>query len=261
MRIALMDSGIGGMTVLHEALRRLPREDYIYFADTLHVPYGTKPKEQVKRSIFEAVERLHKERIKALVIACNTATSIAVSELREHFPFPIIGMEPAVKPAVELVQAQHKRVLVTATPLTLKETKYQDLVAKVAHESIVDSLPLPELVSYCERFVFDEDTILPYLRDKLGGYQLEEYGSLVLGCTHFPFYRSHFRKLLPPHVELIDGSRGTVKRLRQVLEQKSLLSEAGSGDVLYWSSKEGPEESERLRQAYGLLEAERYKEV
>ncbi|WP_284642356.1 glutamate racemase [Paenibacillus silviterrae] len=253
MRIAFMDSGIGGITVLHEALRQLPYEDYIYYADTKHVPYGTKPKELVKQSIFEAVTELHDQGIKALVIACNTATSIAVSELRASFPFPIIGMEPAVKPAVERVQSLHKRVLVTATPLTLRETKYQDLVAKTDNESIVDSLPLPELVTLCEQFEFREEAVLPYLREMLLPYRMEEYGSVVLGCTHFPFFRRHFRKLLPLHVELIDGSGGTIKRLRQVLEQHGLLSRSGTGDVRYMSSKAEPGELERIRQAHLLL--------
>ena len=106
MRIAIFDSGIGGITVLAEALKQLPQEDYVYYADTLHVPYGEKTKQQVRNYIFKAVDFLAGTGIKALVVACNTATSIAVNDLRQRHSFPVIGMEPAVKPAVQRRQSR-----------------------------------------------------------------------------------------------------------------------------------------------------------
>lgn len=254
MRIAFLDSGIGGMTVLREAMNRLPEEDFIYYADTAHVPYGTKPREVVRQSLFEAVRELHAENIKALVIACNTATSIAAGALRCEFPFPIIGMEPAVKPAVERNLPQRKRVLVLATPLTLKESKFHDLVAKVDGETIVDTLPLPELVGYCERMEFRDSVIQPFLQEKLRPYPLEQYGSIVLGCTHFPYYREHLRRIVPAHVELIDGSIGTVNRLQYILDTRGIRG-GGCGHVRFMSSKRDPEETERLMQAMKLLQS------
>ncbi len=97
MRIALFDSGLGGLTVLSEAVKQLPEEDFLFFADTLHAPYGTKTKEQVQDFVRESLDQILREDIKALVIACNTATSAAAEELRQEYRFPIIGMEPAVK--------------------------------------------------------------------------------------------------------------------------------------------------------------------
>ena len=123
MKIGFFDSGIGGLTVLSEALKRLPNHEYLYYADTVHAPYGPKPKEEVREYVFKAIEFLVNEGAQIIVIACNTATSIAVSELRQKYSIPIIGMEPAVKPAIESVENSTKRVLVTATPLTLKEEK------------------------------------------------------------------------------------------------------------------------------------------
>lgn len=109
VRIGFFDSGIGGMTVLHQALQLLPNDDYIFYADTLHVPYGEKTKEEVRKYIFDAVDFMANQGIKALVIACNTATSIAVDDLRQKYDFPILGIEPAVKPAVQSCEKKEKR--------------------------------------------------------------------------------------------------------------------------------------------------------
>jgi len=253
MRIAFFDSGLGGITVLREAIKLLPKEDFIYFADTLHVPYGTKSKSLVKEYIFDAVAKIEKQGIKALVIACNTATSIAVDDLRSCFPFPIIGIEPAVKPAVEKNKHTNNRVLVLATPLTLKESKFQDLVSKIDDVHIVDSLPLPELVTFCEELQFDENVIVPYLADKLSTFDLSRYGTVVLGCTHFPFYRQHLGKLLPEHVDIIDGSLGTAKRLKQLLAENDMLQQTGNADVTYLSSRESSDELIKMKRAMDYL--------
>ncbi|HOE57616.1 MAG TPA: glutamate racemase, partial [Bacillota bacterium] len=155
MSIGVFDSGIGGLTVLKEAIRQLPHENYLYYADTRHVPYGTKPKDEVKGYIYNAAEFFAGQGVEALVIACNTATSIAINDLRERYGFPIIGMEPAVKPAVE--KADDRRVLVLATPITVKEKKLHDLVERLDSEQTVDLHALPGLVEYAEKFIFDEN--------------------------------------------------------------------------------------------------------
>lgn len=236
MSIAFFDSGIGGITVLHEAMKQLPHEDFLYFADTLHVPYGPKPKNEVKSYIFESVRKLMRADVKALVIACNTATSIAISELREMYRIPVIGMEPAVKPAVEMNRYSGRRVLVLATPLTLSETKYHALVNEIDDASIVDSLPLPELVQYCEGLEFSSASVKQYLAERLAPYDLEKYGTVVLGCTHYPFYRHLLKELLPREIAVIDGSVGTVKHLKRQLEKRGQLSQSGQSEVVFRSS-------------------------
>lgn len=253
MKIGFFDSGVGGITVLHQALRQLPNENYIYYADTDHVPYGTKSKDEVKKLVLEAVDFMADEGIKALVVACNTATSIAINDLRQKYSFPILGMEPAVKPAVE--KCCTKRVLVTATPLTLKEEKYQNLVSRVDHAHIVDCAALPELVEYAERFIFDEDIIVPYLRQKLASFELDRYGTVVLGCTHFPFFKDSFLKLFPECTDIIDGSVGTVKYLKKILEEKHMISQLGWGEVEFFSSgRKEPSESLTFTKYLNLLE-------
>jgi glutamate racemase len=214
--IGFFDSGIGGLTVLHEALKILPDAPYIYFADSDNAPYGTQSREAVRAHIFKAMRFLADRHVRAVVVACNTATSVAIEDLRAMYSFPIIGMEPAVKPAV--TAARPKRVLVFATELTLKEEKLHRLVAHVDAEELVDYLPLQELVRYSERFEFDESIILPYLRRQLEGLDLEQYGAAVLGCTHFLFFTRTLRKVLPDHIRIIDGNVGTVNNLLRKLD-------------------------------------------
>jgi glutamate racemase len=256
MRIAFFDSGLGGITVLHEGIRRFPQEDFLYYADTLHVPYGPKPKDKVKQYIFEAVDRMMQADIKALVIACNTATSIAIAELRlKHPSIPIIGMEPAVKPAVQLSRLNGRRVLVLATSLTLRESKYIELVNRIDDLSIVDSLPLPELVEYCESLQFDRALLSDYFTAKFAPYRLEHYGTVVLGCTHYPFYRQLLAELLPKHIRIIDGSGGTVNRLGELLANRSLHEGTGSGDVQFVCSDNSQEYLLKMKQALELYQA------
>lgn len=252
MKIGFFDSGIGGITVLHDALKALPGEDYIYYADTLNGPYGPKPKDEVKKYIFNAVEFIIKHRVKAIVVACNTATSVAIEELRAKYSIPIIGMEPAVKPAVENNKDINKRVLVTATALTLKEEKLQNLISQLDSGHIVDLLPLPGLVQFAERFEFDEQIVSPYLQEQLSKYDLSRYETTVLGCTHFPFYKNMFRKLLPPYVSIIDGNIGTVKNLKRILTERNSLNE-GSGNIVFYDSGLKVEDKTKLDKYKGLF--------
>jgi len=253
MKIAIFDSGLGGITVLSEAIQKLPKEDFVYFADTLHVPYGTKSKDEVKAFVRESVETIIQEDVKALVIACNTATSIAVNDLRSSYEIPIIGMEPAVKPAVEMNRVTGKRVLVFATPLTLSQSKYSELISRVDDHHIVDSLPLPELVQYCEQLNFDRATMEAYFQVKLADFDLSRYGTVVLGCTHYPFYRHILKELLPDHIQIVDGGEGTVKRLQQILQERNLLNPHGQAATKMMCSSQDPAYVHKMEQALQFM--------
>lgn len=254
--IAFFDSGVGGISVLNEAIHHLPTEHYIYFADSLNVPYGTKTPEQVIRYVIDAVENLLPLGIKALVVASNTSTSIAIEELRRRYSFIIIGMEPAVKPALEKSLNLGKRVLVLATPLTLKEEKFKKLVTGLDHFQFVDALPLPELVQYCEMLEFDEQIITSYFQSKFAEYDWNHYGAIVLGCTHYSFYRETLRRLLPPHVDIIDGNAGTIRHLMNRLEQtKQLNANSVSFPVTFLSSKGTVEDINRLKLAFAKIQS------
>lgn len=215
MKIAFFDSGIGGLNVLREAVLLMPDEKYIYYADSRNAPYGIRPKEEVMSLTFEAVERIADQGIKALVVACNTATSIAIDTLREHFDFPIIGMEPAVKTAVE--KHKDKKVLVLATPLTLRENKFHSLLRRLDSEDKVDILPLMGLVEFAESFIFSDDRITAYLEESFSGVDLDLYSSIVLGCTHFSFFKEQIYEITKNRLEIYDGNTGTAKRLANIL--------------------------------------------
>ncbi|AIQ47464.1 glutamate racemase [Paenibacillus sp. FSL R7-0273] len=251
MRIGFFDSGIGGITVLHQALKLLPNEDYLFYADTQNVPYGEKTKEEVKQYIFEAVQFIAGQQVKALVIACNTATSVAIEELRERYAFPILGIEPAVKPAVQKWEVHRKKVLVLATNLTLKEEKFNNLVKRLDHQDIVNCLALPGLVEFAERHQFNEELVGSYLRQELSQFDLCQYGTVVLGCTHFPYFTDVLRDLFPEGTDLISGSLGTAKNLKRILDKNELL-ESGSGDIVFYQSGVRVEDTGTLER-YGQL--------
>ncbi len=248
MRIAFFDSGIGGLTVLHQAKKLMPQEEYLYYADTDHVPYGSKTKEEIRQYVEEAVDFIAAQDVKALVVACNTATSVAIQSLRARYSFPILGMEPAVKPAVKNLTVS-KRVLVTATPVTLREQKLHDLLLQVDQNHKTDLLPLPKLVELAEQGCFNDGQAEAYLREVTQGIDLQQYCTVVLGCTHFNYFKDSFRKIFGETVTLLDGSRGTVNNLYHVLQERNLL-ESNSGGIVYYTSGR---EAEELRPQYEML--------
>ncbi len=246
MKIAFFDSGVGGLTVLKEALRHLPNEDYIYYADTKNAPYGIKTRKEVKELVLKAVEDIVIKEIKALVVACNTATSIAIKDLREKYKFPIIGMEPAVKPAVES-NDDKKRILVAATELTLQEERFKNLVSKLDKEHIIDAVPLSRLVDFCEQGIFNEDIIIPYLQEQFQNLDIKNYSTLVLGCTHFPFYKNSFIKIFPKNTHIIDGNTGTVKRLKHLITTNNTIQKTQKpGKVEFYDSGEKMNKNNRF---------------
>jgi len=233
--IGVFDSGIGGLTVLKKIIEILPNEKYIYYADIDNVPYGTKPKEEVKKYINEAVEFLISKDVKAIVVACNTATSIAVKELREKYTIPIIGIEPAAKPAVE--NRGNKKVLIMATPTTIKEEKLKYLLESLNAEEYVELLPMPKLVEFAEDKEFESDNVKEYIKEQVKELNLEDYSELVLGCTHFPFFKDILSKIFPRSIQIIDGSKGVANRLKNILEENNILGNNQLEIEYYYSGK------------------------
>ena len=213
MKIAFFDSGIGGLSVLAEALRRFSGAEFLYFADEDHVPYGTKSRAEIVRLSLDAVGFLVSRGADAVVVACNTATSAAISELRGAFSVPVIGMEPAVKLAADSFGACP--TLLIATPLTIAGEKLARLVGRLECETW--SLALPRLVEFAQDLEFDSPAVRAYLREELAKFELERLGSLVLGCTHFNYFKDVLREILPSHVRIIDGIDGTLNRLASEL--------------------------------------------
>ena len=216
MKVGIFDSGIGGLSVLHHAMKKIPDGEFIYYADEAHVPYGEKSVEEIKTYIHSIFEFLIKEGVDAILIACNTATSVAAKEFRAQYPVPIVGMEPAVKKAVELYGDTGKRILVMATPVTIAGDKLHNLLERVDTEHDVDLIPLPKLVRFAECGDFDSEEVKAYLREELKQFDLKNYTAVVLGCTHFNYFKETLRKVFPEYIHFVDGNEGTVNQLIRV---------------------------------------------
>ena len=210
--IGVFDSGVGGLTLLHRAKELMPHEHFLYYADSANCPYGNKPRAEIERLIDDAISQMMKQPIKAVVLACNTATSVSAAKLRARYnDLPIIGMEPAVKPAV--LEGDPRKTLVLATELTLKEKKYKELIKSLNAEDKVDALPMQRLVDFAEEYDFDSTELYRYMRTAFANIDWSQYKSLVLGCTHFLYFKEMFTKCIPSHIHFIDGHDGTINHL------------------------------------------------
>lgn len=216
--IGVFDSGVGGIGTLHSLRRELPNEDFLYYGDTAHAPYGTKPREEVMTCVTRVMTHLLSKHVKAVVIACNTATAVAAKELRAQYTLPILGMEPALKPAHAMRHGGS--ILVLATPMTLRLEKFQALYAQYGEGAI--PLPCPGLMELVEQEATEQAR--RYLLELLHPYDLRTVDAVVLGCTHYVFLRPLLRELLPENVQVLDGNDGTARQLRRVLTENDLLS-------------------------------------
>ena len=237
--IAVFDSGVGGISVLQHLLRYLPGERYLYFGDSANAPYGSRSTEDVRQLTLAAVKKLTSEYpVKALVIACNTATAAAVNQVRETYPnLIVIGIEPALK-----VGADHfpgGRIGVMATEVTLREEKFDTLLHRFEKECTITKIPAPGLVQKIEAGETDTPETENLLRQILADH-IGRLDALVLGCTHYPFAAKAISRILGDHVHLLDGGDGTARETRRRLEEAGLLEEA-KGEVTIINSAGNPE--------------------
>ncbi len=240
--IGFMDSGLGGLSVLREAIRLMPKEDFVYFGDSKNAPYGTKSTDEIVSLTFRAVETLMSYNPKALVIACNTATGAAIGLLREKYKgIPIIGIEPAIKPAV--ICSQGGRIIVMATPMTIKQKKFLDLLDTYKYEAEIIPVPCPGLMEFVEEGNFNQAVLNEYFDVHLKASLTDNTESIVLGCTHYPFLKKQIENYLEnKKINLIDGSKGTSSELKRQLEYKDWLrkdNHIGEIKILNSSKDEG----------------------
>lgn len=218
--IGVFDSGIGGISVLSEMLQALPDERFIYVADSANAPYGTKSCECVRGLSLRVTEIIAARGVKALVVACNTATSVAITDIRERYAIPVIGMEPALKPAVE--SGKDGKIVVMATPLTLKEEKFNSLFSRLNTDDSIIPVPCGGLAELIESE--DEPGIKEYLRKLWLNIPVHEVSAVVLGCTHYCFIKNDLQEIIGPDISIVDGNTGTVRHLHRTLQAAGLIN-------------------------------------
>lgn len=249
--IGFFDSGLGGISVLRGTRALLPGEDYLYFGDSANAPYGVRTVEEVQQLSCRAAEFLLEKGAKALVIACNTATSAAVGLLRERYPgLTIIGTEPAIKPAVQACPGG--RVLVMATAMTLQEQKFLDLWKLLHDQAQIVPVPCTGLMEFVERGQLEGEAVEAFLLDKLEPFTKVPVDGVVLGCTHYPFLEKAIRKVIGSAPKIFDSADGIARQLRRRLEEEDLINPQTNGSVTFYNSSE---DDRLLQLSRTLLEA------
>lgn len=238
--IGIFDSGLGGIAVLKVAKDILKNENFVYYGDNANAPYGIKTRQEIFKLSKACVDFLVKKDVKAILIACNTATGVSVKQLRAMYDIPFVSMEPAVK--VGMKNAHGGKILVMATPATLKQEKYINLVSNLNAEDEVIELPCEGLAALIERGVWSGKQMEEYLTSKLSAIKDVHIDSCVLGCTHYAFAQKSIEKVLKSMdkaVVIVDGSAGTVRHLKNILAEKDMLNSCHNNQKIHiYSSDE-----------------------
>ena len=221
--IGVFDSGVGGISVLRELMKQMPGESYVYYGDSVNAPYGARTPEEVRDLTDAHVAQLLEQGAKAIVIACNTATGAAIQYLREKYKeIPIIGMEPAIKPAVTAYPGG--RILVMATPVTLSSPGFQRLMTAYADQAQILPAPCAKLARMIEGGLLDGEEMEEYLRSELTAFLDTPADAVVLGCTHYPFAKAAILRVSGAKA-CFDGGEGTAKETKRQLEKRGWLNE------------------------------------
>jgi glutamate racemase len=248
--IAVFDSGVGGVSVLRELRALCPGERYYYFGDSANAPYGRKTTDEVRELTLAAAKKLLVDQdCKALVVACNTATAAAITDLRAAYPDRIIvGIEPALKLACD--RHPGGTIGIMATDVTLREKKLAALMERVKRDCTVIRLPSPGVVELVEAGKCDTDEAVALMEQILGPH-VGRLKALVLGCTHYPFMKKAMARVVGNDVELLDGGEGTARETKRRLLEAGLLRE-GEGDLIVENSSADPA---KISLTYQLLDA------
>jgi glutamate racemase len=233
--IGVFDSGLGGLSVLKELALAMPEENFIYLGDIARLPYGTKSQSVVSKYSLSCANFLIEQGVKALVVACNTATAMALPKLKETLPIPVLGViEPGVKAA--LAQTT-KSVLVLATEGTVKSEAYLKEFQSQGFQGRVDQLACPLLVPLAEEGWFEHPITEAILKTYFSNVSLDQYETILLGCTHYPLLEKSIRKVIGNKIQIAQGAKILVQELDALLSQEKLLqSPSHSGTITFHST-------------------------
>lgn len=243
--IGVFDSGVGGLTVLKEIQRLLPSEDLLYLGDTARVPYGTKSPATVRRYAQEAAAFLTRRKVKMLVVACNTASSVALLELENHYNLPVIGViEPGAKRAVSVTRTG--RIGVIGTEGTVKSGAYTLAIKKLAPDADVVALPCPLFVPLVEEGWLEHPVTRLTAQEYLGPLRHHGIDTLVLGCTHYPLLKNVLQQVLGPEVILIDSAEETAFAVAERLQRQRCVRDAAAAQPPQFFVTDVPERFQRV---------------
>lgn len=239
--IGILDSGVGGVSVLRALLEVLPHENYLYFGDSANAPYGIKTEEEILRLSLAAVERLIKQEIKAIVIGCNTITSVAALPLRLKYPgMVIVATEPAVKPAV--LSKPQGVVVVMATTATLQGKRFNALQQRYRDQAEIIKCPCPGLMDFVERGELDSPALRDYIQQRFAALGNVKPDAIVLGCTHYPFVRGVLQEIFGAAVPIFDGAPGIARQVSRRLAAENLLNDSlEQGKIIWQNSSRDPD--------------------
>lgn len=243
--IGIFDSGIGGLTVLKEVMEQLPNEDIVYFGDTARIPYGTKSKETVLKYAFQCIKFLLSKNIKAIVIACNTASAIALNDALKTFDVPIIGVIiPGANAAIEATK--NNKIGVIGTTSTINSEAYQTRIRSLNKNAEVIGVACPLFVQIVEDGW--EDTDVARIAAEKYLLELKEHNidTLVLGCTHYPILRYTLSKVMGDKVSLVNPAFETAKEVKNMLKEKDLLADNKEKVVYKYYVSDDPEKFRRV---------------
>ncbi|SFA81915.1 glutamate racemase [Pseudomonas sp. NFIX10] len=233
--VGVLDSGVGGLSVLGEIRQLLPDESLLYVADCGHIPYGEKSPEYIRQRCAIIADFLFSQGAKALVVACNTATVAAVADLRRDFPrWPIVGMEPAVKPAAAATRSGIVGVL--ATTGTLQSAKFAALLDRFATDVRVITQPCPGLVELIEAGDLHSQALHQLLHHYVEPLLAAGCDTLILGCTHYPFLKPLLKDMIPRYISLIDTGAAVARQLQRLLAERGWLAEGAPHETQFWTS-------------------------
>ncbi len=236
--VGIFDSGMGGISLLRDAVRLLPHENFIYYGDNANAPYGDRSEKEILQLTSNAADFLLDHGVKALVIACNTATSASINILRQKLDVPVISMEPAIKPACEM--PGDGKVFMLATEATTHIARYRALLSRMPDPERVISIGCSGLVNRIERGILADDAFDDILSANLSKYHGMKADAVVLGCTHYPFIAGAIDRYFSMHFTgehmLFDGNIGTVKQLGRVLESNEIESKDGKAEINFFTS-------------------------
>lgn len=229
--IGIFDSGVGGLSIAEQVKKEFPHENIIYVADQAYMPYGAKTPNEIQERAWKIVSFMIENRVKAVIVACNTATIMAIDALRRDFELPIIGTVPVVKTIAENTKTNN--IAIFATPLTSKSTYLQELIEKFAKGKTVFMIGESHLEDLIENGETDSSEIQRILEEQLTPLIAENVDVIALGCTHYPFIKSAIESVVGKKIGVFDSGGAIARRLRVVLEHENLLSEEKRKDLYY----------------------------